>query len=324
MEKGQGGIIWEWAYDTDLPSGLIIYDIPSQTYENYSIENGLPTAQLTSVVFDPVNHRVHITGEGFYAVADEGALSGRRPEVKVTAVLPTTRDQPVLGITGDTGPSGKDTIWLEERTYIGIAGLASGLMVIGLVALHEPFKYKVVAAVAIPLFTRIKKEEVLDHETRGRIRGHIESDPGIHYNELLRKLGLNNGTLAYHLQVLEREGYIVSRNSGVYRFYFPFNMSIPAHPFRLKPVQRMMLGKIMERPGISQKELAKVTGTKRSTVNYNVKILAENGFVLLVRKGNTTECYVIDEDGKARTEGPEPGKEKDADGAVVPKGDDPA
>jgi hypothetical protein len=60
----------------------------------------------------------------------------------------------------------------------------------------------------IPLYTKIRREEVLDHFTRGRIYGMIESSPGVHYTLIKKKVGVGNGTLTYHLSTLEREGFI--------------------------------------------------------------------------------------------------------------------
>ena len=50
--------------------------------------------------------------------------------------------------------------------------------------IFEPGKYKLISIFAIPYYTRLKKRKVLDHQTRGKILGYIQSEPGTHYNEL--------------------------------------------------------------------------------------------------------------------------------------------
>lgn len=78
----------------------------------------------------------------------------------------------------------------------------------------EIVRYKFLTLLFIPLYTRIKKEEVLDHFVRGQIYGVIKSKPGIHYSEIMRQIGIGNGTLSYHLHMLEKQGFIKSINDG--------------------------------------------------------------------------------------------------------------
>jgi predicted transcriptional regulator len=136
----------------------------------------------------------------------------------------------------------------------------------------------------------------MDNETRGRIRGYIESEPGIHYNELKKRLKLNNGSLSYHLQVLEREGFVRSKNNGIFKHFFPGDMKLPKKITRMTEIQKLIIKKIIDNPGISQKRIAQLIGGSTSTVNYNVNILSKKGIVGLQRKGNETGCYLIEED----------------------------
>lgn len=53
----------------------------------------------------------------------------------------------------------------------------------------------------------------------------IQGEPGIRYRELLRKTGLVNGVLTYHLSVLEKAGTIrVDRHSARMTRYYPVNV----------------------------------------------------------------------------------------------------
>jgi parallel beta-helix repeat protein len=147
----------------------------------------------------------------------------------------------------------------------------------------------------LPLYTRINRKEVLNHETRGRIRGMIESDPGIRYNELKKKLKLQNGVLTYHLHVLEREGYIKSKNNGIYKHFFTGDMKLPKNIIRMRGVQKIIFREVLENPGVSQKKIAQLIGGSTSTVNYNINIMAKQGIIELKREGNETKCFIIEE-----------------------------
>ncbi|WP_075057464.1 winged helix-turn-helix transcriptional regulator [Thermogymnomonas acidicola] len=61
-----------------------------------------------------------------------------------------------------------------------------------------------------------------DSSVREDISEAIRKNPGIHFRELQRMLGLAVGQLEYHLYRLEVEGgRIFSRQDGRYRRYFP-------------------------------------------------------------------------------------------------------
>src|SRR5947209_17722354 len=64
-------------------------------------------------------------------------------------------------------------------------------------------------------------------DTKAIILKHIGRNPGIRYRELLRATGLANGTLEYHLKMLEKSNTIkVERRDGRRARYFP--ICIPA------------------------------------------------------------------------------------------------
>jgi WD40 repeat protein len=145
----------------------------------------------------------------------------------------------------------------------------------------------------LPLYTRLKKEEVLDNEIRGMIRGYIIANPGDNYNSIKRALGLNNGALAYHLKVLERAKIIKSRQNGIYKRFYPASMNIPLeNGTKISEIQRLVLLKISESPGINQKEIAKLLGLSKGVINYHIKILYSKKMINMEKKGRNTQCYV--------------------------------
>src|SRR2546422_667386 len=83
----------------------------------------------------------------------------------------------------------------------------------------EPGRHAIFGAF-FPLYTRLKKEEVLDHFVRGQVFGVIKTEPGTHFTEIRDNLGLSNGTLSYHLRTLEVAGFIRSEREGMYKRFF--------------------------------------------------------------------------------------------------------
>jgi parallel beta-helix repeat protein len=182
----------------------------------------------------------------------------------------------------------------KPEVLLGIAAVATAALASAVIGTTDMGKYGFLLYF-LPLYTRLNRKEVLNHETRGRIRGMIESDPGIRYNELKKKLKLQNGALTYHLNVLEREGYIKSKNNGIYKHFFTGDMRLPRNIIRMKGVQKIIFREIMENPGISQKKIAQLIGGSTSTVNYNINIMVKQGIIELKREGNETKCFIIEE-----------------------------
>lgn len=173
-----------------------------------------------------------------------------------------------------------------------------GFLAIGLVAFTENGRYRllVVLALLFPMYTRILKEDVLDQFVRGQIYGYIKTNPGVHYNKILREVGVKNGTLSYHLGVLEKSALIQSRREGLkYRAFYPKEMNFPKKErFRLTGLQISIIGSIRDHPGLTQKEIARLLGHKPQTINYNMKVLDQAGLVRVVKKGRKTRCFPVE------------------------------
>jgi predicted transcriptional regulator len=147
----------------------------------------------------------------------------------------------------------------------------------------------------LPLYTKLRKERVMDDFTRGRIFGYIGANPGEHFNAIKRALDLPNGTFAHHLNVLEREGYIKSQTDGMFKRYYPMDMKVPTSEGGLKRTQVLILEVVGESPGISQREIASVLGLSSSTIGYHMKDLLHEGYIKKERRGIGVRYYLISE-----------------------------
>jgi len=147
----------------------------------------------------------------------------------------------------------------------------------------------------IPLYSKIKRERVLDHFVRGQIFGYIQANPGEHYNAIKDALGLTNGSLAHHVRTLEREQFVKSRRFGLYRRFYPMHYRIPDQEvFQPNEVQRTILDVIRQSPGITQKEIATRLSLTPPTVNYHIAVLSERNLIQVVRRGRSTHCSIVD------------------------------
>lgn len=192
------------------------------------------------------------------------------------------------------------SLWVDRnKGPLSAISLSFGLLVVGLGVFTETGRYRLLLlfTLLLPFYSRIAKEDVLDQFVRGQIYGFIKTNPGVHYNQILRKVGVKNGTLSYHLGVLEKTQLIQSRREGLkYRVFYPTGMNFPkAERFRLTDFQIQIIESLRQHPGLTQKELARLLGQKPQTINYNIKVLDQAGLVSVERKGRKTTCFAVEQ-----------------------------
>jgi predicted transcriptional regulator len=166
-------------------------------------------------------------------------------------------------------------------SHVAVLSACSGLLLL------SPF--------LIFLYSRISQDRVLDNYTRGQIHGYIIANPGEHYSSIRDALDLNNGTLAYHLQRLQSESLVKSAFDGTHRRFYPAGMKVP-EPMQdgLTEVQRIIVSRIIGRPGISQRELGSLMGLSPSTINFHMDRLVARGVMRRERDGMRYRCFVKD------------------------------
>jgi predicted transcriptional regulator len=203
-----------------------------------------------------------------------------------------------VGITGDSLAL-HVTVVPEDKPQsetvvvpLSIAAVASVAVVAAAVIGGTEIGIIALTALFLPLYVKLRKEEVLDQFTRGKIQGYITAYPGEHYSSIKAQLGLKNGALAYHLKVLEREGYITSVRDGVFKRFYPKEAPLPRRRSQYSAIQEMILEHIKEKPGISQDRLAQMMKVSNQVINYHIKNLLATGAIKLERQGKETRCFL--------------------------------
>jgi len=174
-------------------------------------------------------------------------------------------------------------------SYLSITGIIALLIIVS----TETGKYGLFKTLVVPLYSRLKKDELLEHFVRGQIYGRIMSHPGEHYNHIKAKLGVTNGTLSHHLRTLELQGYIKSHRDGTYKRFYPTGMKIPRKKgIQLSDLQMGMVDAIRQTPGISQKDIAQIEGISQQSVSYNLAILERMGILDSTRNGVKKKYFI--------------------------------
>jgi len=171
------------------------------------------------------------------------------------------------------------------QDYVPIAAAAGGIGALIAVALTDAGKYKL-SLLAFPLYSRLKKESLLNHAVREQIFGYVNNHPGANFSQIMKELKLKNGVLAYHLNTLEREELIRSLRDGTYRRYYP--RSGRDVPFE---IQKAIIEKIDRMPGMPEGVLADELGISRQVLDYHLDHLVQSGHVRMERRGKRNLVY---------------------------------
>ncbi len=139
-------------------------------------------------------------------------------------------------------------------------------------------------------YRRIAKRAALEHETRTAIYDHIRAHPGIRLGTLAQDLGINRGTLRYHLGKLQEFGMIataaVEGQTGYFenrQKYSVLEEKVLIH-LRNRNTQEI-LAILLESPGTSRRELAERIGITASSVSWHLRRLKTDGIVLQEKTG---------------------------------------
>ncbi len=178
---------------------------------------------------------------------------------------------------------------IYQVSAVAIIALISGITVTSVVS-TEYGKYSLFKLI-LPFYTRVKKEEVLNHEVRELVYDYVQSHPGEHFRAILTKLGLTNGTLIHHLQTLERQNFIKSERDGPFKRFYPMGRNLTEDVLEINGFQMKILDAVKANPGITQKDLARMLDTSPPTINYHVKALHLGRLLNLERDGKNTRCF---------------------------------
>ncbi|MEE9489801.1 MAG: helix-turn-helix domain-containing protein [Thermoplasmata archaeon] len=215
-------------------------------------------------------------------------------------------DDQMLG-GGDGASSWELGLWIDATTgeilhEDGPSLIASGgILVYDFPWMPLALTVSISLAVGLALFYHISRERALDHFTRGRIYGYIQANPGMTFTRVRESLDLKNGTLAYHLWVLERLGFIKSVREGRVRMLYLSGAPVTGKRLVLSRLQYAILDVLRADGPMTQSEIAKQFETSRQRVHYNVKVLRElelidaaNGKVELLDKGEEAMEEVLE------------------------------
>ncbi len=115
-------------------------------------------------------------------------------------------------------------------------------------------------------------------DTRVKVRTHVESNPGVHFNGVRRNLDIATGQTQYHLRRLLRDGSLQSLDLGGRTHYFPHGYSTQeksAIALLRRETTRELVMILLDHERAHPDELAAEANIARSTVEWHLSTLLD-------------------------------------------------
>jgi len=139
---------------------------------------------------------------------------------------------------------------------------------------------------------RISRKNVLEHDTRRAAYLCIRENPGINHASLSRRLGVNIGTLRYHLATLCESGQIVAeRDYGFLRYYANGRAAREGEGYPINGTRKQILDLLARNPGIARKEVASALGISGASVTWHMSLLIRDGAIRSERDGRMVRYF---------------------------------
>ena len=271
-----------WNYGPTTGTALAVLYIDQQRIAAQEVSLAFSTLALSAFDFHPV------PGTHSLTVRLESPIPGDSDPTNDQSSLTLS----VAGDAGDTDAATPVPLGLPPAIVAILA--AGGAVALGLMALAgtEAGRWRWFPF-CVPLYSRIRRDRVLDHGTRQELLRHISSNPGQHLRELGETFDLSLSTVNHHLRTLERESYVRSYRDGRFRRFYPVRVPGNRRPPDPRPeMQRKVLEVLNERPGLSPSRLARALSCSRQALHYHLRQLERDGSLTLERASSReVHCY---------------------------------
>ncbi len=291
---------WHWE-ETDHPA------IPYQRtltliYANVNAHTAV--SQWDAPLTITPNVPLFLEAEQAEITVDEGTIMNTTGEtnetiydarITITGAQTNPDDEPPMGwfiaTQGMVTPS-QPTPDEDRVSTLTVAG-ATGTVIAStaLLAYYWPRASWITTIGLMPLYSRIKKDDLLNHDVRRALFNLVKDDPGIHAHALSEASETGWGTTVYHLRRLEKNGFVTSEKKGRYRRFFPASGFLERTREVLSLLQNdttnQVAKTILEDPGLNQSSICEKLDISPSLANWHINRLLDAELVERNRQGRT-------------------------------------
>lgn len=130
------------------------------------------------------------------------------------------------------------------------------------------------------LYSRIHRDDVLDHETRASAYELLRKEPGLSLGAIADRLDASRSTVRHHVRKLEEAGMVRHVTEGRCRIHYPTGReeeAITEH--LLRNPKRARIVELLETRSLSLVELAHVLDANPGSIHFHLNKLREAGLV---------------------------------------------
>jgi len=148
------------------------------------------------------------------------------------------------------------------------------------------------------VISRIKR--FVENQNRQSIFKYILDNPGTTKAEISRNLGINRGTVKYHVRKLESDNRIALMKVGKFTRLFENSSALKTDEKIIAShirgeTSRILLWTILENPGITNQELAEAFRLDKSTVHWHAHNFLADDVIRFEKEGRYLKYYVKDD-----------------------------
>lgn len=134
---------------------------------------------------------------------------------------------------------------------------------------------------------------VLENPSRSRVFSYIKTKPGAYISEIVEKIGLDRGTVKYHIKTLESQHKIEAYKEGGKTRFFENNFTYTEEEIKVISVlqnitNQRIVSEIINGKCNTNIDLAREFGVSRATISWYVKNLKEVGLIDETKMGRKT------------------------------------
>ncbi len=147
----------------------------------------------------------------------------------------------------------------------------------------------------IKIDEKITGETVLLNPQRQLILQYLSKYPCNHMNGIVRDLNLSYPTVKWHIDLMIRQEFVSYKRLGNKNVYFPYNMiaerDVELFTFLNKDKARLLYQLLIKSPGLTQKEICKLSNMSNRTVISYLNDLINYKFIKVRKDGIFRRYY---------------------------------
>jgi predicted transcriptional regulator len=195
---------------------------------------------------------------------------------------------------GSSAPSGAAdaavvSFW-QLPLWVQVAGALDGILI-------------AISLLNVAPFIIGKIQNVLDNRNRLNIFNYVANNPGCTPSEISSRQNMKNGTVKYHVQMLESQGKIILKRMGKYTRIFNTSKANTEQEktvlsYIKNDTSRNILWAIMEEPGVTNQRLSERFNLDKSSVHWHIERFLNDNLVRFEQDGRFKKYYVDPTVGK--------------------------